>query len=202
MKRLIDIFKKAFAAGIMIGIGGTIFVASDNRIIGAVLFSVGLLSICFFGMNLYTGKIGYIIGDKDKLFYLFVWLGNLAGTVFTGALVRIAKPAYAEAAAKMLDAKFSMGFFQVLILSFFCGILMYIAVHNHREHPHSVSGVVGIFMCVTVFILAGFEHSIADMAYCAIGIRSAAELPKALLFILEVTLGNSLGAIAVRKLTN
>ena len=49
MKRLIDIFKKAFAAGIMIGIGGTIFVASDNRIIGAVLFSVGLLSVCFFG---------------------------------------------------------------------------------------------------------------------------------------------------------
>ncbi len=202
VKKLTDTIKKAVAAGMLIGVGGTIYLASENKIVGAVLFSVGLLSICFFGMNLYTGKIGYILGDKDKLFYLIVWLGNLCGAVIAGALVRIARPALHDTAAAMLEVKLDLGFVKTLILSFFCGILMYIAVHNHKEHPHSISGIVGIIFCVTVFILAGFEHSIADMVYCAVGISGIEELPGIALFLLEVTLGNSLGAIFIRKLTN
>ena len=184
VKKLTDTIKKAVAAGMLIGVGGTIYLASENKIVGAVLFSVGLLSICFFGMNLYTGKIGYILGDKDKLFYLIVWLGNLCGAVIAGALVRIARPALHDTAAAMLEVKLDLGFVKTLILSFFCGIL------------------IGIIFCVTVFILAGFEHSIADMVYCAVGISGIEELPGIALFLLEVTLGNSLGAIFIRKLTN
>ena len=152
-------------------------------------------------MNLFTGKIGYILEDSDKLFYLWVWLGNLAGTALTGGILRFARPQLNETAAKMVETKLALGFFPTVALSFFCGILMYAAVHNHREHPHSVSGVFGIVFCVTAFILCGFEHSIADMAYIAFGISGLAQLPSELLFLLEVTLGNSLGALFLRWLT-
>lgn len=47
-------------AGILIGIGGAVFLASENRVIGAILFSVALICICAKGYSLYTGKVGYL----------------------------------------------------------------------------------------------------------------------------------------------
>ena len=50
----------AVSAGIMIAIGGSVFLACDNKYVGAVLFSVALLCICYLGYYLFTGKIGYL----------------------------------------------------------------------------------------------------------------------------------------------
>ena len=53
---------------------------------------------------------------------------------------------------------------------------------------------LGIIFAIPAFILAGFEHSIADMGYFAIaGIYSA----KALGFIWIVILGNSIGSFII-----
>ena len=46
-------------AGVFIGIGGTVFLSCENRYVGAVLFSVGLLAICCMGLFLFTGRVGY-----------------------------------------------------------------------------------------------------------------------------------------------
>ena len=74
------------------------------------------------------------------------------------------------------------------IRAIFCGMLMYLAVCLYKEHKT----IAGIVFCVPVFILAGFEHSIADMGYFAIsGIVSL----EAFLFIWVVILGNSLGGV-------
>ena len=45
-----------FLAGISISLCGTVFLACDSKIVGAVLFSVGLFSICAFGFHLFTGN--------------------------------------------------------------------------------------------------------------------------------------------------
>jgi hypothetical protein len=58
----------------------------DNRYAGAVLFCIALLSICYFGFNLYTGKVGFLwtTHDKDALSMAFLGLlGNLLGTLLT-----------------------------------------------------------------------------------------------------------------------
>ena len=53
-----------------------------------------------------------------------------------------------------------------------------------------------MILCVMTFILGGFEHSIADMAY-----YGASELTwKGLGYIGLVVLGNSLGSLAIRYL--
>ncbi len=65
---------------------------------------------------------------------------------------------------------------------------MYVAVAVYKEKK----SIVGILFAIPVFILSGFEHSIADMGYFAIaGIYSA----KAFGFIWLVILGNSIGAL-------
>lgn len=46
-------------SGVMIAIGGYAFLGCENRVVGAILFTVGLITITLFGFDLYTGRIGY-----------------------------------------------------------------------------------------------------------------------------------------------
>ena len=61
MKYNIEILIKSILAGIMIGIGGTIYLSLDNKIVGSILFAIGLFIIVVYSFNLYTGKMGYLI---------------------------------------------------------------------------------------------------------------------------------------------
>ena len=198
---MMDVLKKSVAAGFAITIGATVYLVSENKVAGALLFSVGLFVICAFGLNLFTGKIGYVLDNKNHPNCLLIWLGNLLGCIAGSGLVRLAKPGLHSAAAGILSAKLELNWYSVLILGFFCGMLMYAAVENYRSNPHGFGKVTGLFLCVSVFILCGFEHSIADMCYCVFGVSSVSELPQILLFLLMVSAANSAGAVAVRLVT-
>ena len=178
-------------AGICIALGGSVFLAVDNRLAGAVLFSVALLCICMKGYALFTGKVGFVPEDRSKaaLQLLFAGLlGNLIGTFLCGLVLRFALPAYAETALKLCQAKLSLAPAAVLVRGAFCGILMYLAVSIWKERQSPL----GILFCIPVFILSGFEHSIADMFYFAVsGIVSL----KAFVFLWLVIIGNALGAM-------
>ena len=56
----------AIFAGICIGIGCNVYLSCDNKYIGAILFTVGLIAILTFGFNLYTGKVGYLVAFGPK----------------------------------------------------------------------------------------------------------------------------------------
>ena len=196
-----EVLRKSVAAGFAISIGATVYLVSENKVAGALLFSVGLFVICAFGMNLFTGKIGYVLDNKNHPNCLVIWLGNLLGCILGSGLIRLAKPALHDAAAGILSAKLALNWYSVLILGFFCGMLMYAAVENYRSNPHGVGKVIGLFLCVSVFILCGFEHSIADMCYCVFGVSGLSELPQILLFLLMVSVANSAGAITLRLAT-
>ena len=178
-------------AGVMIAIGGSVYLACENRVVGAVLFSVALLTICFRGYSLYTGRIGFIPEkhDRDTVSALFFGLlGNLAATIACGFLIRLAVPGLGAAAEALCGGKLVQSGLQTFIRGVFCGVLMYVAVSVYRDGKN----IVGILFGIPVFILSGFEHSIADMFYfAAAGDLSA----RAFLFVLPVILGNSLGAM-------
>ena len=178
-------------AGIMIAIGGSVFLACENRYIGAILFSVALLSICLKGYSLFTGKVGYLPENHSKKavkILLCGLLGNIVSTILLGFAVSFANPALGEAAKVICEAKLSQEALQTFIRAFFCGVLMYMAVSTYREK----NTLAGIFFCVPVFILSGFEHSIANMFYFgASGIVSL----EAFAYIWTVILGNSIGGM-------
>ncbi len=196
-----ETLKKAVAAGFMIGIGAVIYISCENKIAGALLFTVGLFAVCAFGMNLFTGKIGYVISNKNKPNCIVIWLGNFLGAIAGMALVRIAKPSLHTAAREMMSAKLQQSYIGIPILAFFCGVLMYLAVENYRANPHGFGKAAGLFLCVSVFILCGFEHSIADMCYAVLGVESFGEALRYLFFLVVVSVFNGAGALAVRWLT-
>ena len=87
------------SAGICIALGGSVFLAVENRVVGAVLFSVALLCICMKGYALFTGKVGFVPEDRSKpalQLLLAGLLGNLIGTFLCGLVLRLALPAYAD----------------------------------------------------------------------------------------------------------
>ena len=193
-------FTKAIASDVMITVGVTIYLSCSNKIVGSLLFSIALFFICSFGMNLFTGKIGYAVQNRNDPNCLIIWLGNFVGCTLTSVLVRIAKPQLAVTAKELMAAKLQNNWLSIAILAFFCGILMYIAVENFASNPSHTGKIVGIFLCISTFILSGFEHSIADIGYAAFAVSSLAEAGRFLIFLLVVSVFNGIGSIAFHTL--
>lgn len=195
MKKMGNIFCKAVLAGIAIAIGGIIYLSVENKIIGALLFTVGLYAIVLNGLFLYTGKVGYLVGEKDKKEYLLIllttWLGNLVGTAIGAfAFLNTRNALVAQNVDIICDAKLDDTPLSIFILAVFCGFLMYIAVDGFKEKGNPII----LFMGVSVFILCGFEHCIANMFYFSL---AGAWSGKAFLYLLIMTIGNSVGGILI-----
>ena len=189
-------FAGGVLAGIIIAIGGTVFLSLEDRVLGALFFTVGLFAVCTFGFNLFTGKVCYVF-EQDREYALalpVIWLGNLAGTFLTAlaeSATRIGLKLQEKAAA-LCTVKLNDGLLSIFILSFFCNVLIWLAVEGFKNNPHPAGKYLSLFFGVTVFILCGFEHCVANMYYfSAAGMWSG----KTLLWVLVMTLGNSAGGV-------
>jgi len=198
MKYNIEILIKSILAGIMIGIGGTIYLSLDNKTVGSILFAIGLFIIVVYSFNLYTGKIGYLINNFNKKYIrelIITLTGNFIGTFFVGFILRYTRiyNMISEKAKTLADIKLNDTLISILILSFFCGILMYLAVNTYKE-VKDIGKYLAVFLGVIVFILCGFEHCIANMYYFSV---SSTWSLNTLLYLLVMILGNSLGGILI-----
>jgi formate/nitrite transporter FocA (FNT family) len=150
-------------------------------------------------MYLFTGKIAYIT-KENLLDYPVIWLGNFLGGLIAAVLIRLANPDIQATARTLMQAKLDKSVVQLAALAFFCGVIMYLAVDNYRNSASNVSQVFGIVIGVTVFLLCGFEHSIADMAYAAIGAECLSDALRYLGVILLVSVFNGIGSLSMRYL--
>lgn len=195
-----SILIKAILSGLMIGVGGTVYLMVDNKYLGGFLFSFGLFTIIQCGFALYTGKVGYI--PENKPIYIrevaITLLGNVIGTGAAGALVRLTRVGAKvhENAAAAMDTKLSDDILSQFILGIFCGMLMYLAVDNGkrcRANKHDASFIFGTSVPVMVFIFCGFNHSVADCFY----MFAADPTLDGCVYILIVALGNAVGGMLI-----
>ena len=194
---ILTTLKKSIIGGFLIGLGGTVYSNMDNKIVAAFLFGLGLFTIINFELNLYTGKIGYLSKENWKEILLTL-IGNFIGTNLFAFLVLQTRLAgkLKEAVAPAVELKLSDNLLSTFILAIFCGILMSIAVGTFKKLPN-ILGTLAVFLCVAVFILAGFEHCVANMFFFALSSSPADYL----LTLLVAIAGNSLGGIAFYRLT-
>jgi len=109
------------------------------------------------GLNLFTGKCGFLIQDKINPLDLFIILiinlvsGYIFGFIFSIADIEI----FDNAVQKVATWEFSLPFF---IKSVLCGIIMYIAVYMYKKGTP-----LGIIYGIPLFIFCGFQHCIANI---------------------------------------
>ena len=189
---------KGILAGIMIAIGGTIYLSCTNKIVGAFLFAIGLFLIVTRGFNLYTGKVGYIVDKKPKYLIevITTLIGNFIGTFIIGFLLRFTRIYIAlnKKAIELCEIKLGDNILSILLLSVFCGILMYLAVDGYKKVEDSLGKYLGVFLGVAVFILCGFEHSIANMYYFSVASIWSLKVAG---YLLIMILGNAVGGIFI-----
>ena len=156
MKNKIELVNKAVSASLLIGLGNYALLKLGNPI-GPVIFALGLLGVCYMGLNLFTGKCGFLFQDKIKFLDLLIILvvnlvaGYILGLVFSKTDPEI----MAKAIEKVSTWNISLSFFLKSIL---CGIIMYIAVYMYKKGTP-----LGIIYGIPLFIFCGFQHCIANI---------------------------------------
>lgn len=217
--KYLDNFLLGILAGIAIGLGGflNLLLVSTGieacRYLGGFVFSVGLFTVCFFGLHLYTGKVGYVMENKRDyaLSLLIMYIGNVIGAVGFGYLMHltgvIQDTATSVALNKIVyDGEVGSSPLKILLYSFFCCIMVFLAVDIFKKSKNWFIKVGGLVVCVALFVITGMEHCIANMFYFAFANTYSTHFLYAFLALLIATAGNSLGAIAtyivVREVNN
>ena len=190
------IFSRSVLAGIMIGLVGVVNLSVDNKFVGAFLFSFGLITILAQSLNLYTGKVGTINLSCEWFMLPVIIFGNFIGTNIIAwgmSLTRFGETLN-QSAYVIVQNKLADNWFSILLLSIGCGIMMYLAVKGWTENT---STWLIVILPVMIFILSGFEHSIANMFYFAMTNEYSI---KAFLYVGLMLIGNAIGTLGFKKL--
>ena len=203
-------------AGMAIGFGGLLNIVANTllssapiwgKLLGSLLFPIGLTMVCFLSFNLFTGKIGYLF-DNDKsylLFLLFVYIGNILGSLLMGGFCKVVlgETAFQQtvnniALNKLWHYELSCGpILKTFAGSVLCGVLVYLAILSYKQFKQVYLKIIGIFLAIGLFVFLGFDHCIANMFYFAFAWTYGNGVTYLALAV--VTLGNSLGAIALNE---
>lgn len=203
-----NIFLKGLLSGIYISIAVLVYLISLNtvlnsKVISAFLFSFALLLIVSKGYYLYTGKVGYVLPYKkgNIKMVLITILGNILGIIITSSLILLSNIEGLNSYAKdLVYKKFETKlWYESFILSIFCGILMYTAVDGYNKIEDKVIKVLVVILSVVIFLLAGFEHSIANIVYV---ILSKEFNFKIIGYLIIMIIGNGIGSITINLIHN
>lgn len=169
-------------AGIMIAIGSAVYVNCPDKIMGAILFSVGLITIMQLNFYLFTGVVGFARNLQGLLFSFTALIGNTIG-----CLIILFLPINAT---DIIINKLATPLPHVFGRAMICGFLISACViikGVSKNHWYTLLGV-------PAFILCGAEHSIADICFLV----SAHKLNLSTLpFVITVILGNTVGSLLI-----
>lgn len=162
---MLKILRSSIFAGICIGTAGFGFIASGiqaetyGSLVGAVLFSLGLLAVVGYKLKLYTGTAGFI--EKNQVGELFlILLGNIIGCLCLALLARVSPMDIQGAAQNILELRLRTGALRCGLLGIGCGFLMTTAVTFARQEKY-----LPLMFGVPLFIVCGFTHCVADAFY-------------------------------------
>jgi len=229
----------AVLAGMFIALAGvgaevapaTVASASLAKLIGALVFPTGLAMVLISGSELFTGNCLIIIPVLQKEAkirsmlknWIFVYIGNFIGSILIAAMTVYGGTfsLFSNEAAvyliKTAVSKVSLSFSDALLRGILCNFVVCIAVWMAYAAKDIVGKVAALFLPIMVFVLSGYEHSVANMffipaglfaannptyaaAYAATGATNIGSLTWGAFFVknlIPVTLGNLIGGVVL-----
>lgn len=218
-----------FFAGMFIGFAGiasttasaTIASASVARLVSACVFPAGMAMVLVAGSELFTGNNLIIISVLQKKTtvagmlknWFFVFPGNFIGAGFVAVMVvyshvpDLYNGLLAQKVVAAAMSRINQSFSEAFMRGVLCNILVCIAVWAAFAAKRVSGKLLMSFWPVMLFVLCGFEHSIADIYFGIAGIAAAGEYGIAaaglnfgsflLKNLLPVTLGNIVGGAGI-----
>ncbi len=206
---------------------------STIRMVSGLLFAFGLGMVVVTGAELFTGNTLITISVLDKKAtlagmlrnWVFVYIGNFVGSLVLSFIcaqfgwLSAGSNALAAFSMKLAVGKMTMPFQNAFFMGVLCNILVTIGVLLSLSGKDGVSRFIGAWAPVMFFVTCGFNHSIADMTYCMLGLfaknipayveaaESAGVALESLTWgnyfvgnLIPVTLGNLVGGVCVGAL--
>lgn len=197
---------------------------SITRLMIALVFPVGLAMVIFNGTELFTGNTLMIISVLNQRItwrrmlrnWVVVYLGNFTGSLFVTGLSTVSgvyemfDNGLARTTLSTAVAKCNLTVQEAVVKAIFCNILVCSAVLLTMMAKSIQGKLVALYIPVMVFVICGFEHSIADMGYIggglfiemkygALGVDAAGLTWFNFLFrnLLPVTIGNIIGGCSI-----
>ena len=195
VKPVAKIFVAAIMAGMFIAFGGS----SSNvavfgienvglaRTLAGCIFPVGLMLIVLVGGELFTGNcmmIGGVMTGRIKAMQMIrvlvtVYLGNLVGSLIVSFLAyysgqwKYGAGALGAYTIKVAFGKLNLSFGTAVASGILCNILVCVAVLMASASKDAVGKIFGCFFPIWAFVIAGYEHCVANMYYIPAGIIAA-----------------------------
>ena len=214
-QQAVRVILAAILAGVYIGLGyytniESIHLFQGNpigRVVGSLLFPTGLLLVLFTGAQLFTGNclltLGYLENRYPMIAVLrnwaIVYIGNFIGSIFIAFLIKhtgLMEGSRLATLEALIEPKISMTFIEAFSRGFLCNVLVAIAVYVSFASKSAIGQIASLWFPVSLFVLAGFEHSVANMFILPLGYMSGIELTIKEIWmnkLLPVTFGNMAG---------
>lgn len=226
------------AAGVFIALGAAASSTAAHalqdagmvRLITGLVFPVGLVMVVVLGAELFTGNALMVNAVLEKKItwarllrnWAIVYVGNFVGAILVAAAfaffgqLDIGSGSLAVYTTKIAVAKSSLDWGNAFVLGIFCNMLVCIAVYIGSGSKDMAGKILGLFLPIFVFVVAGFEHCVANMYYIPAGIFANMNPDYSTLILqsglntevlnfgtfalsnlIPVTLGNIVGGVAV-----
>jgi len=191
-----------------------------SRVLGGVVFSMGLILVIIAGAELFTGNNLLVMAWADRLIttrkllrnWVLVYFANAVGAIGLAVLVYLShhadmnQGAVGQTYVKIAAAKASLPFMEAFYKGILCNLLVCLAVWLALAGRSVTDKLLAVILPVSAFVAAGFEHSIANMYFIPLGImlKSDVTVPAGVNVaaldwagfagnLLPVTLGNIIG---------
>ena len=189
---------------------------SLSKSLSALIFPMGLILVILLKTELFTGNSLLVIPLVNKkiniksllINWLLVYIGNFIGSIILSLLIyksgSLTNEALINAFINIANKKISYNFMNLIILGTLCNMLVCTAVFLGVTHKNTLEKIFVIFIPIFLFVLLGFEHSVANMFYLSIGaLLGKINFINLLIHnLLPVTLGNIIGGILIGLIFN
>lgn len=148
-----ELFIRALFAGLFISLGCIAYLTIGG-IFGAILFSFGLMSVCFIQLKLFTGY-AWLCSEKSDYFKLImILISNVLACLIIGNTLDYDT-------SGIVFTRLETSYITIFMKSILTGVIMTTAVMIYKKH----NNLLGVLFGVPMFILCGFPHCIADAFY-------------------------------------
>lgn len=193
----LKLFVLAMFAGAFVALGAAFFTVvmgdgnlgfAAQRLLGGLVFCLGLELVLLCGAELFTGNALMVLGKVSGKIgwrgiaynWAMVWLGNFAGALLMVALIfgsnlqALNSGAVGDAMVSIAAGKISPSWGTLFCKGVLCNMLVCLAVWIGFGARTTVDKVVGVILPVSAFVVMGFEHCVANMFFLPMGLAAKA----------------------------